>query len=103
MENMQSQVWHQLAKDKVLNHFKSHTETGLSESQVEDYKKCYGPNLLTPRKGKSPFVRFLLHFHQPLVYILLAAGTVTLFLGEYVDSSVIFAVVLVNSIVGYLQ
>ncbi|ERL62430.1 putative cation-transporting ATPase F [Piscirickettsia salmonis LF-89 = ATCC VR-1361] len=44
-----------------------------------------------------------MHFHQPLVYILLAAGTVTLFLGEYVDSSVIFAVVLVNSIVGYLQ
>ncbi|APS45766.1 carbonate dehydratase [Piscirickettsia salmonis] len=87
----------------TLTHFKSHTETGLSESQVEDYKKCYGPNLLTPRKGKSPFVRFLLHFHQPLVYILLAAGTVTLFLGEYVDSSVIFAVVLVNSIVGYLQ
>ncbi len=103
MENMQSQVWHQLAKDKVLNHFQSHTETGLSESQVEDYKKYYGPNLLTPRKGKSPFVRFLLHFHQPLVYILLAAGAVTLFLGEYVDSSVIFAVVLVNSIVGYLQ
>ncbi|WP_157894722.1 cation-transporting P-type ATPase [Piscirickettsia salmonis] len=43
MENMQSQVWHQLAKDKVLNHFQSHTETGLSESQVEDYKNIMVP------------------------------------------------------------
>ncbi len=55
------------------------------------------------RKGKSALTRFLLQFHQPLVYILLAAGVITALLGEVVDSSVILGVVLVNAVIGYLQ
>ena len=35
--------------------------------------------------------------------ILLVAGVVTIFLGEWVDAAVIFGVVLLNAIVGYLQ
>ena len=41
--------------------------------------------------------------HNPLIYVLIVAGVVTLFLGEYVDSSVIFGVVAVNAVVGFLQ
>lgn len=46
---------------------------------------------------------FLGQFSQPLVYILVAASIVTFFLKEYVDSAVIFLVVLVNAIVGFIQ
>ncbi|WP_077216754.1 cation-transporting P-type ATPase [Piscirickettsia litoralis] len=49
-------------KKMVTETFKSDIETGLTDQQVEEYKKNYGPNLLTPRKGKSPLVRFFTPF-----------------------------------------
>jgi len=48
-------------------------------------------------------VRFLLQFHQPLIYILLAATVVTFVLGEYVDGAVIFGVVMINAVIGFVQ
>ncbi|MCS7044487.1 MAG: cation-transporting P-type ATPase [Bryobacteraceae bacterium] len=76
---------------------------GLSEAEAAARRAVHGPNLLTPPKAHGPLVRFLLQFHAPLVYILLAAAAVTLALREYVDSAVIFGVVLVNAFVGFLQ
>jgi len=48
-------------------------------------------------------MRFLLQFHQPLIYILLAAGTVTALFQEWVDAGVIFGVVIVNAVIGFVQ
>ena len=48
-------------------------------------------------------MKFLQQFNQPLVYILLLAVGVTAVLGEWVDSSVIFGVVFINAVVGFLQ
>lgn len=48
-------------------------------------------------------MRLLLQFHAPLIYILLVATLVTLLLREYTDSAVIFAVVLVNAIIGFVE
>ena len=45
----------------------------------------------------------MLQFHQPLIYILLVATVMTFFLNEYLDSAVIFAVVFINAIIGYIQ
>jgi Ca2+-transporting ATPase len=44
--------------------------------------KKFGANTVTARKQKSPLQRLLLQFHQSLIYILLAATFVTLFLQE---------------------
>jgi len=46
-------------------------------------------------------MRFLQQFNQPLLYILLAAGVVTAFLQEWVESGVIFGVTLINAIIGF--
>ena len=46
---------------------------------------------------------FLLQFHQPLVYILLGATAITAVLQEWVDAGVIFDVVLVNALIGFVQ
>ena len=48
-------------------------------------------------------ITFLLQFHQPLIYILLVAAGITAALHEWIDAGVIFAVVLVNAIIGFLQ
>jgi len=96
-------VWHNLQQDALLKLLDSHSDQGLSETDAQARQKKFGQNLLTPRRGKGPFRLFLSQFHQPLVYILIVSGMTTAFLQEWVDSSVIFCVVLVNAIIGFVQ
>jgi cation-transporting P-type ATPase F len=78
-------------------------EQGLSSAEVEQRRREHGTNILTKRSGPGAIVRFLLQFHQPLIYVLLLAAGVTAWLKEVVDASVIFGVVLLNAIVGFVQ
>ncbi|GAB6069366.1 cation-transporting P-type ATPase [Thiomicrorhabdus hydrogeniphila] len=103
MDNLREKHWHHhpLAEmDKLLE---TNTAEGLDNLTVKERQLLYGANRLTPQKGKSPITLFLLQFHQPLVYILLAAAIVTFLLQEWVDSGVIFGVIFVNAIVGFIQ
>lgn len=95
--------WHHLPSSEVLSILETDAERGLDAFEVTHRHKEFGANVLTPPKGKSPLVLFLLQFHQPLVYILLVAGLITTLLQEWVDASVIVGVVLVNAIIGYGQ
>lgn len=97
------QKWHHLSEAQVLDYFRVDSIRGLNHEEVSERRKRFGLNVLTPKKGKPAWLRFLLQFHQPLVYILLAAGLVTFFLKEWVDSSVILGVVLINAVVGFIQ
>ncbi|MFD0487466.1 HAD-IC family P-type ATPase [Saccharopolyspora spinosporotrichia] len=63
----------------------------------------FGPNALPASPGTGLLTRVLRQLHHPLIYVLLAAGVITAVLGEYTDSAVIFGVVLVNAIVGFIQ
>lgn len=95
--------WHALSSKEILERFDSDAGRGLSSSESKARLLSHGPNRLAAHKGKGPLLRFLLQFHQPLVYLLLAAGAITLSLSEFIDSSVIFGVVLVNAFVGFIQ
>lgn len=77
--------------------------TGLSNESADHRQEIFGPNALTQKRGQGPVIRFLLQFNQPLVLILLASTVVTVFLKEWVDAGVIFAVVLVNAVIGFVQ
>jgi magnesium-transporting ATPase (P-type) len=100
---LQKVDWHSLASDTLLHDLKTDIQRGLSKSEANARLNKFGSNQLTPRKGKSPFRLFLSQLHQPLVYILLVSAGVTAFLEEWVDSSVIFGVVLINAIIGFIQ
>jgi Ca2+-transporting ATPase len=95
--------WHMLPAEQVFDLIESNPERGLDTFEVGHRQEQYGPNQLTARTGPSNFKRFLLQFNQPLIYILIASGIITAVLQEWVDCSVIFGVVLVNAIVGYVQ
>lgn len=95
--------WHYLSDADVLELLKTNASTGLSSDEVQHRRAIFGKNVLTPKKGRSAWIMFLLQFHQPLIYILLVSAVITLALGEFVDSGVIFGVVLINAIVGFLQ
>jgi len=103
METLISQHWNHLAVEEVALLQNTDTTRGLSPFEVRHRQERFGPNVVSGRKGKGPLIRFLLQFHQPLIYILLAAGIITALLGEGVDSGVIFGVVVVNAIVGFVQ
>ncbi|MBE9550406.1 MAG: cation-transporting P-type ATPase [Proteobacteria bacterium] len=95
--------WHHLPQAEVLDLLDTEMDVGLDRFAVADRQKNYGPNALTERRGQGPLLRFFLQFNQALVYILLAAVLIKLTLGKWVDAGVIFAVVLLNSIIGFLQ
>ncbi|HDH52935.1 MAG TPA: cation-transporting P-type ATPase, partial [Nitrospirae bacterium] len=103
MDTLIERHWHHLPEDEVLDLLESDRENGLDIFEVEHRQKRFGPNVITAKKGKGPLMRFLLQFHQPLIYILMAAGIITSFLQEWVDAGVIFGVVMVNAIIGFMQ
>jgi len=94
--------WHKLPADQVLIDLAT-ARGGLSDAEVARRLAMYGPNQLPPPRRHGPVVRFLLQFHNILIYVLLAAAAVTALLGHAVDTGVILGVVLINAIVGFVQ
>ena len=76
---------------------------GLSTPEAEQRLQRYGQNRLRPPKGRSAWSRLLAQFHNVLIYVLLAAGLVTLLLGHVTDAAVIVAVVAINALIGFVQ
>lgn len=71
---------------------------GLSKEEVQERLKKYGYNELKEKDKTSIIKLFLETFKDPLVIILLIAALVQVFLGEVIESSIIFAVVTLNAI-----
>ncbi len=95
--------WHHLPTNEVVQLLRSDCQLGLDSEEVTRRQKEYGPNIVSAKSGVPAWKRFLLQFHQPLVYILLAACLTTALLHEWVDSGVIFGVVFINAIIGFIQ
>ena len=76
---------------------------GLSSAEADERLRAHGPNALPATGRRSPFERFLLQFHDVLIYVLLVAGVITALLGHYIDSGVIFGVVVINAFIGFVQ
>lgn len=79
------------------------TTAGLSAGEADRRLAEHGPNLLPEPPKRNPILRFLAHFHNVLIYVLLGASVVTAALGHLVDTGVILAVVIVNAIIGFVQ
>lgn len=76
---------------------------GLTEAEAAARLKTYGPNRLPEGKRRHLALRFLAHFHNVLLYVLIGAGIVTAFLDHWIDTAVILAVVVVNAVIGFIQ
>ena len=78
-------------------------ELGLTKEEVVERFRKYGPNKLPEGKVDSLPIIFLRQFQSPLIYILLAAAVIVFIMGETIDASIIFFVLLFNAIVGTIQ
>jgi len=103
MKEISTKDWHHLEVNEIEDIFETSSSEGISPDEADKRTEQFGKNEITKQKQQSAIKRFLLQFHQPLIYILLGATIVTIFLGEYIDAGVIFAVVLLNAIIGFVQ
>src|SRR5512145_2645134 len=103
MDTLLGTHWHHLPADKVLTFLDSDARQGLDTFEVKRRHERFGRNVLTQKKEKSLLLRFLYQFNNPLVIILIVASLITAVLKDVTDAFVIFGVVLVNAIIGYIQ
>jgi P-type Ca2+ transporter type 2C len=95
--------WKATATQTVLDELGVVVSSGLSSAEVQSRTATYGPNQLAEGARKTTFRRFLEQFKNALIYILLVAAAVSAAVGEITDAIIIFAIVLLNAIVGVVQ
>jgi magnesium-transporting ATPase (P-type) len=95
-------AWHALSTDEIFRNLNSHPE-GLTQGDAQERLSKYGPNRLPDTARKSSLIRFLLHFHNVLIYVLIGSAAMTAFLGHWLDTGVILAVVVANGLIGFVQ
>jgi magnesium-transporting ATPase (P-type) len=94
--------WHAMTTADCLKALDAKPD-GLDAATAARRAAEHGPNQLPPAKRRTLLVRFLLQFHNMLIYILIVAAFVTAVLGHWLDSAVILGVVVVNAVIGVIQ
>lgn len=93
--------WYQLPVEQVFEAL-GVSSAGLTSSEAKARLEKYGYNELVVKK-RSPLIRFLLQFHNALLYVLMAAALICLFLGKFMDMYVVIGVVLATVVIGFIQ
>jgi Mg2+-importing ATPase len=76
---------------------------GLDSKKVEEQRRICGPNELAKKKRRTGIVEFLHHLSNPLIIILLIAGSISGFLGESLNTIIIFAMVFMGVVLDVYQ
>jgi magnesium-transporting ATPase (P-type) len=100
--NSKPPSWHAVAADEILRELGSSPE-GLATAEATRRLRAEGLNRLPEGAKRSALARFLLQFHNVLIYVLLASAVVSFLLGHAVDAAVILGVVLANATIGFVQ
>ena len=95
-------AWHAEPLEVVFRKLQSLPD-GLSEEQVAERLREFGRNTLPAKEPPTLLQVFLHQFASPLIYILLIAGVVALLMQDYKDAVFIFAVILLNAVIGTVQ
>ena len=98
-----SRYWHNLSIDEAIILLDSDTKEGLTEKEVKKRQEKFGKNELPKEKEISFLKIFFDQFKNPLIYILLIAGIITLLLHYPKDATVIFGAVFLNTLIGFFQ
>ena len=77
--------------------------TGLTPAQAAERLAQHGPNRIGQVAPTRVWMRVLRQFNNLLIYVLLVAAFVTLWLRDYLDAAVILGVVVINAIIGFVQ
>jgi cation-transporting P-type ATPase F len=103
MQILLGKNWHQLPPKQVVQLLNADAEFGLDKFEIARRQERFGRNVIATEKKQSTLVRFLKQFNNPLMILLVASSIVTAIVKDLLDASIIFAVVLVNAIVSFVQ
>lgn len=93
---------YQLTVEEVLKNQQSQP-SGLTHNEASARLARDGLNALPEKAGKPAWLRFLAHFHDVLIYVLIAAAALTAVMGHWVDTAVILGVAVINALIGHIQ
>ena len=102
-------MWHNLSTKDVEIKLETNLKDGLTDEEVAERLKKYGENKLQEQKKESIFIKFLKQFNDFMIIILIIAAVVSAIVtkiqgtGEYIDSIIIIAIVVLNAIMGLVQ
>ncbi len=102
-------MWHTKAINEVEENFRTNVSNGLNEKEVEERKNHFGENKLADKKKESIFIKFVKQFNDFMIIILIIASIISALVakmdgsGDYVDSVIIIAIVVLNAIMGVVQ
>ena len=94
--------YYQQTVDETLANISS-TADGLSSAEASARLQQYGDNALPQKAGKPAWLRFLAHFNDVLIYVLLVAALLKLIMGHWIDMFVILGVAVINALIGHIQ
>jgi magnesium-transporting ATPase (P-type) len=95
--------WHASSADDVVKRLATDARHNLDTAEAASRLRQYGPNRLPEGKKKGSLLRFLGQFNNILVYVLLVAAFTKLMLSLWLDAGIIFAVVVLNALLGFIQ
>ncbi|MBN1332727.1 MAG: HAD-IC family P-type ATPase [Synergistales bacterium] len=79
------------------------SEKGLPRDEADKRRKTYGPNQITSDITVPKWLIFLRQFRDLLVLVLIAAGIISYAIGSYRDATVMFIIVFINAVIGFIQ
>jgi Ca2+-transporting ATPase len=94
--------FYQLSVQEALDYLDT-SEKGLPRNEAERRLKKYGKNELRAEIGIPKWLMLLSQFREVLVMVLIVAGTISLAIGSYRDGSIMFIIVVINAIIGFIQ
>ncbi len=94
---------HELELSALLERLGTAARKGLSRAELDSLRARHGFNELTREPPVPLWKRLLRHYNDLVIWILLAAAILTAFMGDWIDTSVILAVVLLNGFLGFFQ
>jgi magnesium-transporting ATPase (P-type) len=101
-DSPEGQSWHAEEVPAVFTRLES-SEQGLSSEQATERLGIHGPNVLQHVPGDGPFKILWRQINNPLIWVLLGSAAVAVALGKMTDGIVVLAVVILNSIIGFIQ
>jgi len=96
-------AWHQLTPDEVATRLTVDAGAGLTSQEVVARLESFGPNRLLETPPPSPWSLFFAQFRSALILVLIGAVVLSAAIGNIKDALVIFAVIILNALVGFYQ
>ncbi|MCD4701522.1 MAG: cation-translocating P-type ATPase [Candidatus Aegiribacteria sp.] len=79
------------------------SEKGLTRKTAGKIRSDVGPNEIVSDVTVPKWMILLKQFRDLLVLVLIAAGTVSIVIGSYRDGAIMFVIVIINAIIGFIQ